>query len=1123
MPWVDEVRKSLGGGPYFINYTDSDKGISQKNGPPGAYYLITYREDSTIIINNDKNYRFTHFINKHSNLNINFRMNHFLDDNTKLYKSSGAGGPAIFDDDSFDTKIDTSIDFSGVPSPLGIEAYTYYNTLNNREVNNIITYWFEKNLSNVGPDSHYIKEVKVDEIDFFINGYRRQKFSYNDGWSYSEDVDGVGEYHYIKYYLNSTGGGSGNINPPIFSTSSFEEIFIGSKISYDNCRYSFEYDLEVKSGTAVIKGYLIDSSDFDKWRTVGSGDFDFSNGEEISDIQITNDGSSPVTGITLSGFIPDSRNKYFVIRLDDTLVTTAGLSSSDTPIEFKIKNIKITGGYSNEKNNVLETSIPTSSTTSDISFEYNDGTNIQTSFIGNGKFLSGVWENGVWNNGIRTDNDSFQFDDVLNSYPISDGKWRIEIGKSSLLSTSERNLVGEFISIGNIVVININEERKFLKKSYLVVDVIDNYIAIEAEFSFPVRRIEKDSDKHRIKVSKNVWLSGAFLSGKFEGIWNDGVFKGNASNNVMDNTQWIDGVFDGGRFVSNYNTNGHFYNISGDFDEFNLTTVGISPNEIDNTLYPKLSVNDLNIVPLVGDFVNITNSKNYDGDSKILEVEQVGLVYNITIDKEYLPEDEIPVFISTNFATTGAYPSFSNKLQITYKLLHPTNFSVGNYVNISNVSNSTVTALSLNDDMKTTEGIVVEVLEIEEETTSIGQKIIFDTPATSAYVSEISSKSKYPYLSLVKYNLKLLISDGLVQNFTFNDNNISKLTSINTNSSSSIFKYNSWIDVNYDRNEAVNIGRGVNVEDSITGVNIPKNNLYGYPTSDVLSSKSKFRDSNTLNNKIYNLGTKFKKYTDFLGTASFFEDPFDSGAPYISTLTPPTPDITSFTDSGWEFTLYEFTVSPAMSAPYTYNSIWFKRSTPSLTTEGKELEIVSRENGGILNNSKINLEKNRYSIIEFDLINYISNYNGITDYLSEEGNLYPILSFSNLNYETIGVNVEQPMIYLPVYKNINLLNTPNSKKIEYFFNKRDLMMDIKGFDTNFANNERSLELTIDDLKIYEVDMIPFFKYFNESNIFKGIQKPLVGTSPFIEYTLNNFPFIESQSIPFDSIDIKTKE
>ena len=209
-----------------------------------------------------------------------------------------------------------------------------------------------------------------------------------------------------------------------------------------------------------------------------------------------------------------------------------------------------------------------------------------------------------------------------------------------------------------------------------------------------------------------------------------------------------------------------------------------------------------------------------------------------------------------------------------------------------------------------------------------------------------------------------------------------------------------------------------------------------------------------------------------------------------------------------------------------------KRTYPSLITEGKELKINSRKNGGIFNNTKITLERYRYSIIEFDLIDLPSSNQERTTYISSENNVYPILSFSNLNYETranfgdpTDLLDEQPINYLPTYKNVNLLNTPNSKKVEYFFNKKDLMMDIKGygFDHTITGMTDKFEAIIDNLKIYEVDMIPFFKYFNESNIFKGIQKPLVGTSPFIEYTLNNFPFIESQSIPFDSIDIKTKE
>ena len=531
----------------------------------------------------------------------------------------------------------------------------------------------------------------------------------------------------------------------------------------------------------------------------------------------------------------------------------------------------------------------------------------------------------------------------------------------------------------------------------------------------------------------------------------------------------------------------------------------------------------LSISPLVGDILNITDSKNYSGNSKILEVEQIGSVYNITIDKEYVPETEIPSFSSTHFRTSGVgYNSsnedFNNKLEIEYS--SPTNFNVGQRINIFNVSDDTQIDLGLDSEITTPSGVTYDILEIfpPDSSTSpaIGQRIIFNTTVTTGDLSETQSKSRYllPFLDLS--NLKLIVSAGLIQNFTFNDNNLSKLTSNNSISSTTVFKYNSWIDVNYDVNEAVNIGRDTKVTDSITGVNTSNNNLYGYPTSDVLSSKSKFRGSNTLNSKIYNLGTKFKKYTDFLGDSSLFEEPFNT-----------TNNIDPFTEAGWSIIIDD----DGAGIPNPFQGLELERTSPSLITEGKELKINSRKNGGILNNEKITLEKSRYSIIEFDLIDLPSS-NQETTYISSQNNVYPILSFSNLNYETranfddsTDLLHEQPINYLPTYKNINLLNTPNSKKVEYFFNKKHLNMDIKGYgsDQTIPGITDKFEVTIDNLKMYEVDMIPFFKYFNESNIFKGIQKPLVGTSPFIEYTLNNFPFIESQSIPFDSIDIKTKE
>ena len=48
-------------------------------------------------------------------------------------------------------------------------------------------------------------------------------------------------------------------------------------------------------------------------------------------------------------------------------------------------------------------------------------------------------------------------------------------------------------------------------------------------------------------------------------------------------------------------------------------------------------------------------------------------------------------------------------------------------------------------------------------------------------------------------------------------------------------------------------------------------------------------------------------------------------------------------------------------------------------------------------------------------------------------------------------------------------------------------------------------------------MIPFFQYFTEDNINKGIQIPYQGISPFIDYTNSNFSFIDNISVGLDSI------
>jgi hypothetical protein len=89
------------------------------------------------------------------------------------------------------------------------------------------------------------------------------------------------------------------------------------------------------------------------------------------------------------------------------------------------------------------------------------------------------------------------------------------------------------------------------------------------------------------------------------------------------------------------------------------------------------------------------------------------------------------------------------------------------------------------------------------------------------------------------------------------------------------------------------------------------------------------------------------------------------------------------------------------------------------------------------------------------------------------------------------------------------------KKYEYFYNKTDLMMSIQG-NGNMGGSQSMLVL--DNIKLYETDMIPFFKYFEEENIYKGIQIPYEGVAPNIDYLNSDFIFVDNVTIGVDSLD-----
>jgi hypothetical protein len=724
---------------------------------------------------------------------------------------------------------------------------------------------------------------------------------------------------------------------------------------------------------------------------------------------------------------------------------------------------------------------------------FQDAVNITDTFngkAGNATFRSGIWENGVWNNGWREDQTIYEFFDVKEFFSYNkDRVWRIKVYGPV---TSVANFsVGDRVSFGNLTAIDINNKRKFLKKYYYIIDIQDDYIEFEYITEFPIKRIERDSKEHRVMVSKNVWMNGIFFNGYFKGIWNNGIFSGYPKLAKMDESQWIDGTFNGGHFTANKYA-------------FDFSSVTIKSYE--NT--PRLT---------------LTTQKNHR-----------------------LTKDDI--------------------ISITYSFAGQTKY--------------------------------------------LGTTLVLDTPSDKEIVTGILWDETFAVEITNGGRVLTVISTGLIQNFNFYSRNVSKVTSIESMVSESVFSYDSWIDVNYSNQSAVNIGRPQSNTEQFSKRLHAENNHYGYPTADVLSSNSVFRDSFSLSSRKYRLGSKFEVYNDFVGPPSAFEDYFEptittkgleqfaeqgwsfkvlnnnrvelfaleqSVAPNLDlagnpntirlkfgpnpniqklsvgkeieiigpgykTIAGKTSDVI-YTDSKtvtgidistdpgftWIVTsdtrpLAEWNINGVFRIGFTASSgITFSRTQEPITADtaiqGKELKINATGKGGILDlipnfnvsgrkngTDLVTVDQSKYTMVEFDLIDFSSATNSTT-IERENGVTHPPLHFNNLNYVTRGITnnlgiTEDFQIgasYLPVYKNVNHLTTFGNKKQEFFFNKRNLMMNIHGLGP-FGAFE--MELYVDNLKLYEVDMIPFFQYFRDpglgvGNINVSIQAPRKGKSPIV--------------------------
>jgi len=959
------------------------------------------------------------------------------------------------------------------------QSYIFYSSPPSSTTDNkYLTIIANGTFSSAGVRNEGIVGLDTSELDFSLQGYSYYKLVGREleigggagslGWHYSK----LNDYYYwydrvsgspSSYIASNTAGYNpvgGSYNNKVADVGYRLNNYISKFVPYTYFNLSFKYR---NINNQPLKIYLspnLPSASPANWNELILGSMSQPTGSKLIAVLTQSfSGSYSSNDYEIEhNFYGLKGNQYIYIVGGYVGASASGTTYSST----YLSNLKIDGGYHSGNNrqyvmnNYSTYSVPTGLTGATYSAYVGNGNTVNAtsslsvsrifSKLGNGSFKSGIWENGVWNSGWRVDEGMYEFTNILQFFSYKkDRRWRIQIqGPSLSVSKFE---IGDNVSIGNIVAIDINEERRLLKGYFTIIDKIDNSIIVEFDNNFPLRRIERDSDFHRIYVTKNVWLSGGFLNGYFKGIWNYGLFKGYPLITEMYDSHWIDGIFDGGHFSTSKYTVPNFIDTA-----FSSGYVGLV---FATTSTPHgLSVGDL--ITINKDDKNV--NPEYDGDHYILQV----------VDD--------------------------------YKI---------------------VTDIEWGEDSKYESG-----------------KITID------------------------------LSKGLIQKFNFKSNNRSKITSIQSLKSDNVFVFDSWVDVNYSDQSAVNIHKPQSLLNSLSQKSYSENNLYGYPTFDVLESDSTFRDSFSTTIRRYRLGTKYKIFDDFIGDAGKFEDYFGgtsshSGG-YVVT------DEMSFMNQGWTF-------SKAFVGSLTFSRT---EDTGTYPLIGEELKVRSISNGGILdvtpyslapiiNKSYEIIQKNRYTKVNFDLVthsNVGTPYYGISNeyivpsfpglsivensgsinnsrvedvipntYADNSGwyNAFgftkvPNINFDNINkvtrdiyytLDTVTVSTIVDSTFLPVYKNVNHLNTKNVNKTEYFFNKRNLGMRFYGNNNGSYGN--SVEYIIDNLHFYEVDMIPFFQYFTEDNINKGIQIPFQGLSPFIDYTNANFNFIDNISIGLDSIQTQS--
>lgn len=1136
-----------------------------------------------------------------------------------------------------------------------------------------------------------IVESKLLEIDYLIQGYSFATASSPsspttddrryEGWRFDESDE---SFHYVhqsksgvsqvRLPLSLAISQTGDLNSFAQSTGNgltytgvTHSNFISRYVSCEVFNLIVEVDIY---GSSYIKVYLCDS---EPPITTSPTIFDqfLSTSQKIGELTVS-----------------DSIVNFYNLTGEKYLVFTSEYKNTTTYYQNSINKIQIIEGYSDTDNNeqflltdsdqyfepitltpigsstystysvIITTNNtyhevgneifgPTGSTGSFGGFftsQFGTVSNLsyQISKIGNGKFNSGVWENGVWNSGLRIDDAVYEFDNVELAIKLSTRNivWRIQI-VGSTFSTPYFE-VGDRISISNIVAIDINEERKLLKNYYTVIAKTDTILVVETENNFPIRRIEKDSENHKILVTKNVWLNGGFLNGYFEGIWNDGLFRGYPYITEMYNSHWIDGTFNGGHFNSERQSysfiDTYYYNGYVGLT-FGATAHGFIPGDL-----------------IKIDKFDKTVNSSYDGIHTVTEIIDN---YLLITDKTWETSTATESGIVYKQATTGLIQNFkffdnnvANKtsqtsvnpkeiwkynswMDLVYKTQSSTNIG-SNKILFNSQSNNIdeviqqhkfgfgdYTAMNLYGYI--TEDVLSSVSQFRDIETffkrnySLGTKYqiyqdflgdisefnnSFDSNPELGNLNNFYADGwTYSFsgiLATYSYLNKYVKSRTGVQNFTsydYNGGSAYLSPTFSANSGVSIWGTVSFNSLQEDSfglllsEDVANQSFGVSVSGIYQiSVSIPANFYtvaYAPGISSFLDNDRLFISGNYLlgelrlvkvanNNKaVVTLSKKIIKTSG--GDYNTGIESYPEGQDYAEFQRNLTLNI------DWKGQLEEndkikvlFRGTETVIRNYNYAGPWrgsgFEQgpgfndnitdaaarwrfgtaSTLSINNQGvdesigfnikrttnKTLQYESDKEISFftLNNTNINIEKNRYSMIEFDIIQQphsiinifsygsqsfdmqfhtIDLYN-FTNFINEDGS-YGLTHAYPAGYDP---TVEPFQNYLSVYSNgIDYKYTGESTVREFFYNRPGLDLGFWNFNTQFTDNEIIKVHEVDNVKFYEIDMIPFFQYTTEDYINKQIQSPLVGVAPIIDYSDVNFNFIGNIQISLDGISL----